>query len=134
MTLLMTLLTGDVEDDFYLGLGGVAVWREAPVADGVLRGRGEKSVAGFDFGGRDSAVCLDGDEEHDGSTDTHAASELWVDGGDALHDRSMDAVGEGWGNAESEASEEKETVRDALRDGQGNLLIQRFYRRGAEDL
>jgi hypothetical protein len=131
---LMTLLTGEVEGDFYLGLGGVAVWRKAPVADGILCGGGEKSVAGFDLGGGDGAVCLDGDEEHDGSTDMHAASELWVDGGDALHDRSMESVGEGWGGAESEASEEKETVRDAVRDGQGNLLIQRFYRLGAEDL
>jgi hypothetical protein len=111
---LMTLLAGEVEVDFYLGLGGVAVWREAPVADGILRGGGEKSVAGFDPGGRDGAVCLDGDEEHDCSTDMHAASEFGVDGGDALHDRSMDVVGEGGGGAESETSEEKETARGAV--------------------
>jgi hypothetical protein len=130
----MTLLAGDVEVDFYFGLGDVAIWREAPVADSILCGRGEKSVAGFDFGGRDGAVCLDGDEKHNGSTDVHTAGDFRVDGGDALHDRSMDAVGEGGGDAESETHEEKETARDAVWDGQGNLLIQRFYRREAEDL
>jgi hypothetical protein len=104
------------------------------MTDCILRGGGEKSVARFDFGGRDGAVCLDGDEEYDCSTDVHAASEFRVDGGDALDDRSMGSVGEGRGGAESETSEEKETARDAVLDGQGNLLIQRFYRRGAEDL
>jgi len=89
------------------------------MADGILCGCGEKSVAGFDLGGRDGAVCLDGDEEHDCSTDMHAASEFGVDGGDALYDSSMGSVGEGGGNAESEASEEeKETARGAGWDGQ----------------
>ena len=115
---LVTLLTVDVEGDFYLGLGDVAVWREAPMADGVLRGGGEESVAGFDLGGRDGAVCLDGDEEHDLASDMHAASEFGVDRRDAGDYDSMDAVGEGWGGAESETSEEKETAGGAGWDGQ----------------
>jgi hypothetical protein len=115
---LMKLLTGDAEGDFYLRLGDVTVWREAPMADGVLRGGGEKSVAGFDLGGRDGAVCLDGDEEHDLASDMHAAREFGVDWRDAGDYGSMDTVGEGWGGAESETSEEKETARGAGWDGQ----------------
>jgi hypothetical protein len=115
---LVTLLTVDVEGDFYLGLGDVAVWREAPMADGVLRCGGEKSVAGFDLGGRDGAVCLDGDEKHDLASDMHAASEFGVDRRDAGDYGSMDAVGEGWRGAENETSEEKETARGAGWDGQ----------------
>jgi hypothetical protein len=94
-------LADGVEGDFYFGLRRVAVGRETPVADGVLCGRGEKSMAGFDLGGRDGAVCLDGDEKDDLATDMHAAGELRVDGRDAGHYGSMDAVGEGGGDAES---------------------------------
>jgi hypothetical protein len=115
---LMKLLTGEVEVDFYFGLGDVVVWREAPVVDSILCGQGEKSVAGFDLGGRDGAVCLDGDEEHDLPSYMHAASEFGVDRWDAGYYDSMDAVGEGWGGAESETSEEKETARGAGWDGQ----------------
>ncbi len=64
-----------ISDSEALGVGS-----EAPVADRVLCGRGEQSVAGLDLGVGDGAVGLDGDEKHDFAADVHAVGEFGIDG------------------------------------------------------
>src|SRR5712671_5154532 len=76
----LLVLAGKVDVD--LRLGGFGSWSETPAADCVLRGRGEQSMTGLYFGGRDLAVGLDGDQQHDLAADVHAASEFRIGGGD----------------------------------------------------
>ena len=102
----------------YFCLGGVAVWRETPAANGIFCGQGEKSMAGFDLGGCYGPVGLNGNEKNDLSADVHAAGKFGVDRSDASHDGSMRALGVCRCNAESEASDEEKTDRGAERNDQ----------------
>src|SRR5260370_722575 len=81
------LLDGEV--DFNFRFGGFRVGGEAPALDGVLRGGGEKGVAGLDLGIGDGAVCLNLDEQYDFAADGHAEREFGIDGGGAVDDLSM---------------------------------------------
>jgi len=115
------------EVDVNLRLGGFRTGNEAPAADCVLGCWSEQSMAGLYFGGRDLAVSLNADEQHDLAADVHAASELRVGGGDARDDGSWGGCGQGGTGAEDEAtgeasSEEKRT-RGAKWDCQRNLHI-----------
>lgn len=114
-----TLLALEGEVDFYLGLSCLGIGGEMPAFDGIFCGGGEKGMSGFDFGGGDGAIGLDGDQEHHLAADVHAFGEFGIGRSDTGHDCSMDVAGEGCAGAEGEACEEKSGAGGAERDCQG---------------
>ena len=117
-----------------LRLRGFGTGSEAPAADGVLGGGGEQSVAGLDLSGRDLAVGLDGDEQDDLAADVHAASEFGVGGGDAGDDGSRGRCGEGGRSRRGQGRQRGEEGARNEVNCQGNLHLQRLYRRGGARL
>jgi hypothetical protein len=99
-----------VEVDVDLRLRGVGAGGEAPAADRVLCGGGEKGVTGLNLGGGDLSVWLNGDQKYNFAADVHASGEFRVGGWDARNDGAWGGCD--GGGAESEASDEDKRAQE----------------------
>jgi hypothetical protein len=98
------LLKVAFEVNFDLGLRRVRAGLEAPAFDCFLGSRDEQGMARFDLGLGDFAVGLNGDHQHYGSADVHAAGEFGIARRDASYYGAMNIAGKGSSGAEEETS------------------------------